>query len=134
MEILWQLRYRSPLAPTKGVDDVSISTDIDDEAEARRVADWWLSEHKPSPATRFIYVRKHVVATSEMRRKALGEADPEATPPGKPAGTARKPPGATTKPPAGKHTRKVAKVASEPQNAETAPPATGATMPGRVGA
>lgn len=60
----WQLRYRSPLAPTKGVDDVIIETEADDAAEARKLADWWLATKVPSPSTRFVYVRRLVVATS----------------------------------------------------------------------
>lgn len=66
----WQLRYRSPLAPTKGVDDVIIETEADDPAEARTLADWWLATKVGSPSTRFVYVRRLVVATSAEMRAA----------------------------------------------------------------
>jgi hypothetical protein len=70
----WQLRYRSPLSPTKGVDDVIIETDGDTEAEAQALAEWWLRTHVPSPSTRFVYVRRLVVATSTQMREAIARA------------------------------------------------------------
>lgn len=66
----WQLRYRSPLAPTKGVDDVIIETDSDLEPDAHALAQWWLATHMASPATRFVFVRRLVVATSAEMRAA----------------------------------------------------------------
>lgn len=72
--IAWQLRYRSPISPTKGVDDVIIETDTDSEPDAKVLAEWWLATHVPSPATRFVYVRRLVVATTAMMQKALAKA------------------------------------------------------------
>jgi hypothetical protein len=66
----WQLRYRSPLAPTKGVDDVIIETDSDHEPDAHALAQWWLATHMASPATRFVFVRRLVVATSAEMKAA----------------------------------------------------------------
>lgn len=68
--ILWQLRYRSPLSPTRGVDDVVIETATDDPAEAEKLAKWWLEHKVPSPSTRFVYVRRLVVATAADMRAA----------------------------------------------------------------
>lgn len=73
-DILWQLRYRSPLSPTKGVDDVIIQAG--DADEAKRLADWWLANKVASPSTRFVYVRPLVVATmADMLAAALPTAN-----------------------------------------------------------
>ena len=68
----WQLRYRSPLSPTRGVDDVVSETETDDLIAAQTLAEWWLDLKMPSPSTRFVYVRRLVVATSAEMRAALG--------------------------------------------------------------
>lgn len=68
---LWQLRYRSPLSPTKGVDDVLIETNTNLEADAKRVADRWLATKMPSPSTRFVYVRPAVVYTQDQMEDEL---------------------------------------------------------------
>jgi len=76
---LWQLRYRSPLSPTKGVDDVVIETDSELEADAKALAEWWLATKMPSPSTRFVYVRRLVVATAgEMRLAQSRRGEPVA--------------------------------------------------------
>lgn len=82
-KIQWELRYRSPLSPTKGVDDVLVETDAehhakhngDREAAAKELADWFLANRVASPSTRFVYVRRAVVATSaDMRAAAIPTA------------------------------------------------------------
>jgi hypothetical protein len=82
----WQLRFRSPLSETKGVDDVLIETPTDDYTEAKKLADWALATKFPSPGTRFVFLRKSVIATSEEMAKALAPA-----PPAKPASNERVP-------------------------------------------
>jgi hypothetical protein len=58
--MLWELRLRTP----RRIDDVVIETDIDDEAEARRLAEAYIATLQ-SPATRYIYIRKLIVARSK---------------------------------------------------------------------
>jgi hypothetical protein len=58
--ITWELRFRTARGQ---VDNVQIETFTKDEAEARAVADRYL-DSLGSPATRFIYVRPIVVASS----------------------------------------------------------------------
>ncbi len=75
----WQLRYRSPLSPTKGVDDVTIQTNSTDEGRAKVVAEFWLGKAMAHPGTKFVYVRRAVVQTeddmiAEMNQKAKAEA------------------------------------------------------------
>lgn len=64
-KVTWDLRYRSPLAPTRGVDDVQIQTNSRDELRAREVAKHWLGKAMPSPATVLVYVRPAVVQTED---------------------------------------------------------------------
>jgi hypothetical protein len=91
---LWELRYRSPLPPKKGIDDVIISTDTDSEADALALAEWYLATKRASPNTRLVYLRRFVVATSKEMREATGlvaaAATTKAQAParGKPAGKA----------------------------------------------
>lgn len=61
----WQLRYRSPGSPTKGVDDVLIQTNSPDPARAREVADYWLARSMAHPSTTFVYLRRVVVQTED---------------------------------------------------------------------
>lgn len=78
---LWQLRYRSPLSPTKGVDDVLIETNTTLESDARRVAEHWLATRRASPSTRFVYVRPAVVMTQDQMEEELTKpAQPAAEP------------------------------------------------------
>jgi hypothetical protein len=79
-EVLWQLRYRSPISPTKGVDDVQISTNSTDEARAKVVADYWLAKKMAHPSTRFVFVRRAVVQTEEDMIKELGQKSVQAAP------------------------------------------------------
>lgn len=79
---LWQLRYRSPLSPTKGVDDVLIETNTTLEADAKRVSEHWLATRRASPSTRFVYARPAVVMTQdlmedELTKPAVPIAEPE---------------------------------------------------------
>lgn len=72
----WQLRFRSPMSETKGVDDIIIETDTDDPADAKTLADWTLTTKFPSPGTRFIFVRRNVVATTKDMKEALAPPKP----------------------------------------------------------
>jgi hypothetical protein len=58
--MLWELRYRSPRA----VDNVQIETIGETEEEAKALAEAYLATLS-SPAIRFIYVRRIVVARSK---------------------------------------------------------------------
>jgi hypothetical protein len=78
--VYWQLRYRSPLSPTRTVDDVYLETDTDDEDDAKALADWWLANKVPSPSTRFVFVRRMVVATSAEMRHAIVAASRKGAP------------------------------------------------------
>lgn len=78
-KVSWELRYRSPLSPTKGVDTVLIETNTALEADAKKVADYWLAKERPSPSTRFVYVRRAVVCTQdEMERELSKRGEPVA--------------------------------------------------------
>lgn len=74
--MICHLRYRSPIADTKGVDDVWIEIESQDfkEDRARAVAEDWLSRERPHPSTRLIFVRPAVVH-SEHRMVALRKAE-----------------------------------------------------------
>lgn len=116
LRIQWQLRYRSPLAPTRGVDDVIIETETEDQAEADKLAKWWLDTKVPSPSTRFVYVRRLVVATTADMRAAQAPA-------------AKKP--IDDEPTTGPSPAQAASRADMP---DTARQEIGAGKPGRVGA
>ena len=49
--VLWRLVYKSPLAPTKGVHNVLISTETEDPVRARVVCDHFLNSVVPHPST-----------------------------------------------------------------------------------
>lgn len=66
----WELRYRA-----KHVDDVWIHTDGDTEAEARVVADYYLST-LASPNVVFVRLRPIVVMSTRAMKKAKGELEP----------------------------------------------------------
>ena len=57
--MLWDLRLRQ----ARGIDDVQIETFSDDEAEAEALAKHYI-QTLVSPAVRFVYVRKAIVASS----------------------------------------------------------------------
>jgi len=79
-ETLWELRYRSPLAPSKGVDDIIISTDTDDEQQARKVADDFLATKVAHPSTRFISLRLFVAHSEKAMRARLTAGPSPLTP------------------------------------------------------
>jgi hypothetical protein len=55
---VWEVRFRSPVSDTKGVDTRRIETNSDDEARARIVAEFFINQQYPHPGTRLIFVRK----------------------------------------------------------------------------
>ncbi len=127
--IEWELRFRSPVSSSKGVDTVKIETETRDEKEATALAYHWLSTGPMShPATRFIYVRPSIVATTaDMRAAGIW-------PPPKPDGVEPEPQAEDETP-----TRNVAQSASRDEtvpNAAIPPAAVPAAKPpsGRVGA
>lgn len=82
MKVTWELRYRSPIAPTKGVDTVEIQTNSNDVSRAKVVAEYWLGKERPHPSTKFVYVRPAIVQTEDDMENELatlaGKKPPQA--------------------------------------------------------
>lgn len=76
MQYFWELRYRSPLADTKGVDVVIIETNSPDPLRAEAVARYWLANARPSPSTLLISIRRQVVQTEEDMQKGVVTSQP----------------------------------------------------------
>ena len=72
--MLWTLRYRgikgSNGGSVRGVHEVWIETDSDDESEARQVSDFYLSTLN-GPSTIFLSVRRAVAMTTRREKSAL---------------------------------------------------------------
>ena len=71
MQYFWEVRYRSPLADTRGVDVVIIETSTSDPLRAEAVAKYWLANARPSPSTLLISIRRQVVQTEDDMVKGL---------------------------------------------------------------
>lgn len=74
MKVQWQLTYRSPIADSKGVDNVLIETNSTHEHVAREVATYWLETHRAHPSTRFVAIRQIVVQTEDDMRREQTQA------------------------------------------------------------
>ena len=81
MTIDWELRYRSPLSPSKGVDDVLVQTDAREGESvdaaykrAKVVADYWLGTARAHPNTTFIYLRPAVVMSERRMAQEIADA------------------------------------------------------------
>jgi len=93
LKVYWQLRFRSPLALTRGVDDAQIETNSTDPARAEAVGRFWLSRNMAHPDTRFVFVRPWCVQTEDDMEAALAlaagaqaaQAHASETPPSVPA-------------------------------------------------
>jgi hypothetical protein len=72
--MLWELRLRTP----RRIDDVVIETDLDTEDEAKRLAEAYIAS-LASPSTRFIYVRRLIVARSKDFPRTEADTGPEKT-------------------------------------------------------
>jgi len=81
--MLWELRYRA-----RGVDDVWIEAETEDEARA--VAMDWLQRTYPTPGVIFVRLRPAVVWSAKQMRAAAAEVEKakEAEKPKKPAAAA----------------------------------------------
>ena len=62
----WTLRYKSPLADSKGVEDVTLTTHTDNEPKAREVAEDWLGRFRSNPNTKFISLKRACVWTEDQ--------------------------------------------------------------------
>lgn len=64
-DVIWRLRYRSTLSPTRGVDEVNIATKTADPVKARAVAEFWLARSMSHQSTKFIDVRPFLACTED---------------------------------------------------------------------
>src|SRR2546425_550608 len=72
----WKLRFKSPLAPTRGVWDVLIETNSPEYDNARKVADFYLSDRMPHPSTRFVMLEPAIAfSEDEMLHPNKVDAD-----------------------------------------------------------
>jgi len=81
----WKLRFKSAMAPSRGVWDVCIESNSSDYDNAKKVADDYLTVMMPHPSTRFVMLEPFVAYSEDemlRRRRLPGGPDAETSPAG----------------------------------------------------